>query len=118
MYFVWAAAEISMAMVCLGIPTLRPLYLKQRGMSIGYTGREHTRDDDPEMPAFTMCEQPPQTPEQGEKQAPLESEEDRKQPCPEPEQEMTQILPRRGLPFEQPPLSIIEEQQEPRDPTP
>ncbi|KAK1834617.1 hypothetical protein QBC39DRAFT_389323 [Podospora conica] len=121
MYFVWAAAEISVAMVCLGIPTLRPLYLKQRGMSIGYTGREHTRDDDPEMPAFTMCEQPPPGLEQGKKQPLPEPEQWREPPPPpEPEYEMTQApLPRRGPQhIENPPLSIIEEQQEPRDPSP
>ncbi|KAK0740028.1 hypothetical protein B0T18DRAFT_201416 [Schizothecium vesticola] len=117
MYFVWAAAEISVAMVCLGIPTLRPLYLKQRGMSIGYTGREHTRDDDPEMPAFTMCEQPPQGLEQGKKQALPEPEQETWQPPSELVYEMVQAPPRRGLPYyENPPLSIIEEQQEPRDP--
>jgi len=119
MYFVWAAAEISVAMVCLGIPTLRPLYLKQRGMSIGYTGREHTRDDDPEMPAFTMCEQPPQGLEQEKKQALPEPEQERAQPPPQLEYEMAQAPPRRGLPYcENPPLSIIEEQPEPRDLSP
>lgn len=72
MYFVWAGAEIAVAMVCLGIPTLRPLYLKQRGMSIGYSDRAHTHNSDPELPMFTMCEnkpptQPPQTPQTPEK---------------------------------------------------
>lgn len=119
MYFVWAAAEISVAMVCLGIPTLRPLYLKQRGMSIGYTGREHTRDEDPEMPAFTMCKQPPQDLEHGKKQALPEPEQERERPPSELAYEMTQAPPRRGLQqCENPPLSIIEEQPEPRDPSP
>lgn len=62
MYFVWAGAEIAVAMVCLGIPTLRPLYLKQRGMSIGYSDRAHTHNSDPELPLFTMCEQKPPAP--------------------------------------------------------
>lgn len=48
-------------MVCLGIPTLRPLYLKQRGMSIGYSDRAHTHNSDPELPLFTMCENKPPT---------------------------------------------------------
>lgn len=124
MYFVWAAAEISVAMVCLGIPTLRPLYLKQRGMSIGYTGREHTRDDDSEMPAFTMCEQLPQDVEHGKKQALPGPDQEREQPPSEPKYEMMQAPPRRGPQhletqhLENPPLSIIEEQPEPRDPSP
>ncbi len=58
-YFVWAGAEIAVAMVCLGIPTLRPLYLKQRGLSIGYGDRAHTHHSDPGLPQFTMCDQKP-----------------------------------------------------------
>lgn len=58
-YFVWAGAEIAVAMVCLGVPTLRPLYLKQRGMSIGYANhQDHTNPDD-ELPQFTMCDNKP-----------------------------------------------------------
>lgn len=55
-YFGWAGAEIAVSMVCLGIPTLRPLYLKARGMTIGYGSRDHTHDD---LPNFTMCERKP-----------------------------------------------------------
>ncbi|OIW23922.1 hypothetical protein CONLIGDRAFT_116202 [Coniochaeta ligniaria NRRL 30616] len=57
-YFVWAGAEIAVAMVCLGIPTLRPLYLKKRGMSIGYAGRDHSRADEV-LPQFTMIDHKP-----------------------------------------------------------
>jgi hypothetical protein len=46
-------------MVCLGVPTLRPLYLRQRGMTIGYSDRANTHATDPELPLFTMCEQKP-----------------------------------------------------------
>ncbi|KAK0634269.1 hypothetical protein B0T17DRAFT_512881 [Bombardia bombarda] len=57
-YFIWAGAEIAVAMVCLGIPTLRPLYLRRRGTSIGYADRVHTRldacnDDDQQLPQFS-----------------------------------------------------------------
>jgi hypothetical protein len=58
-YYIWAGAEITVAMICLGIPTLRPLYLKTRGTSIGYADT-HDDDsspeaDDPESPPrFTM----------------------------------------------------------------
>ncbi|KAL2127220.1 hypothetical protein VTI74DRAFT_11078 [Chaetomium olivicolor] len=64
-YFVWAGAEIAVAMVCLGIPTLRPLYLRRRSTSIGYGDHHTAHRDDPESPQFTMCEpkeQPPSTP--------------------------------------------------------
>lgn len=57
-YFVWAGAEIAVAMVCLGIPTLRPLYLKKRGMSIGYADRRHSRADEV-LPQFTMIDSKP-----------------------------------------------------------
>ncbi|KAK0614370.1 hypothetical protein B0T14DRAFT_570311 [Immersiella caudata] len=58
-YFVWAGAEIAVSMVCLGVPTLRPLYLRQRGMTVGYSDRANTHATDPELPLFTMCEQKP-----------------------------------------------------------
>ncbi|KAK5653445.1 hypothetical protein OQA88_8931 [Cercophora sp. LCS_1] len=61
-YFVWAAAEISVSMVCLGIPTLRPLYLRKRGLDVEYGEKGQTHATDPELPLFTMCERP--TPEQ------------------------------------------------------
>lgn len=54
----WAGAEIAVAMVCLGVPTLRPLYLKQRGLSIGYADRDHSRPDEA-LPRFTMIDQKP-----------------------------------------------------------
>jgi hypothetical protein len=57
-YFAWAGAEIAVAMVCLGIPTLRPLYLRKRGMSIGYAGRNHSRADEV-LPEFTMIDNKP-----------------------------------------------------------
>ncbi|KAK3343475.1 hypothetical protein B0T25DRAFT_300146 [Lasiosphaeria hispida] len=61
-YFVWAGAEIAVAMVCLGIPTLRPLYLKQRGLSQAYGERGNTHASNSELPQFTMCDQKPLDP--------------------------------------------------------
>lgn len=55
-YFAWAGAEIAVAMVCVGIPTLRPLYQKARGLDIGYGNP--TVDED-ELPHFTMMDQKP-----------------------------------------------------------
>ncbi|KAK3315652.1 hypothetical protein B0H66DRAFT_347873 [Apodospora peruviana] len=70
-YYIWAGAEIAVAMVCLGIPTLRPLYLRNRGISVAYTEGALTNHDigsDPELPRFTMLDQKappsPQTPQQ------------------------------------------------------
>ncbi|KAK3320410.1 hypothetical protein B0T19DRAFT_240226 [Cercophora scortea] len=63
LYFVWAGAEIAVAMICLGIPTLRPLYLRNRIGSTGYGERAHTAHaSDPELPQFTMCDQKPLDP--------------------------------------------------------
>ncbi|CAK7229098.1 hypothetical protein SCUCBS95973_007104 [Sporothrix curviconia] len=56
-YFAWAAAEIAVAMVCLAIPTLRPLYLRHRGLAVNSTHRPHPADD--VLPQFTMCEPEP-----------------------------------------------------------
>ena len=53
-YFAWAGAEIAMAMVCIGIPTLRPLYLKTRGIGSGYERQGQSQAS--ELPQFTMCE--------------------------------------------------------------
>ncbi|KAM7208251.1 hypothetical protein V8F20_001531 [Naviculisporaceae sp. PSN 640] len=56
-YFIWAGAEIAVAMVCLAVPTLRPLYLRNHGSTtIDYTARAHAYGDgsDPELPRFTM----------------------------------------------------------------
>lgn len=61
-YFAWAGAEIAVAMICLGVPTLRPLYLKQRGqLSIGYNShaRRSREDEEDELPRFTMVDQKP-----------------------------------------------------------
>ncbi|KAI0174502.1 hypothetical protein BJ166DRAFT_493020 [Pestalotiopsis sp. NC0098] len=53
-YFAWAGGEIAVSMICIGIPTLRPLYLKARGItsSYGRNGQSQTS----EMPSFKMCE--------------------------------------------------------------
>ncbi|EPE02434.1 hypothetical protein F503_00702 [Ophiostoma piceae UAMH 11346] len=51
-YFAWAGAEIAVAIVCLGIPTLRPLYLKKRGRPVDSTHPAHAADD--VLPQFTM----------------------------------------------------------------
>src|SRR3569833_2449708 len=56
-YFAWAGAEIAVAMICLGIPTLRPLYLKRRGIPVEY-GHQVERHAS-ELPQFTMCEPGP-----------------------------------------------------------
>ncbi|KAH7625147.1 hypothetical protein B0T09DRAFT_66577 [Sordaria sp. MPI-SDFR-AT-0083] len=55
-YFIWAGAEIAVAMVCLGIPTLRPLYLRRRGMTEDH--EDHPSDQNNlELPEFTIVEQ-------------------------------------------------------------
>lgn len=46
-------------MVCLGVPTLRPLYLRHRSLSIGYGDREHNSHADEQLPRFTMVDQKP-----------------------------------------------------------
>jgi hypothetical protein len=53
-YFAWAGAEIAVSMVCIGIPTLRPLYLKSRGVSSTYGRHGHSAAS--QLPQFTMCE--------------------------------------------------------------
>ncbi|KAK4163039.1 hypothetical protein QBC43DRAFT_320440 [Cladorrhinum sp. PSN259] len=56
-YFIWAGAEIVVAMFCLGIPTFRPLYLKRRGISTTDYGKRHdSQHSDPELPRFTMID--------------------------------------------------------------
>ncbi|KAK4186509.1 hypothetical protein QBC35DRAFT_412650 [Podospora australis] len=56
-YFIWAGAEIAVSMICLGIPTLRPLYLRHHGRTtIGYGNHHHTDHSDPELPRFTMID--------------------------------------------------------------
>lgn len=59
-YFAWAGAEIAVAMVCLGIPTLRPLYLRRRG-SIGYSSYadRHQSLVEEQSPQFTMIDNKP-----------------------------------------------------------
>lgn len=55
-YFAWAGAEIAVAMICIGVPTLRPLYLRTRGFasSLGY-GRS-VRSHNSQLPQFDMVE--------------------------------------------------------------
>ncbi|KAI0601176.1 hypothetical protein F4775DRAFT_543060 [Biscogniauxia sp. FL1348] len=54
-YFAWAGAEIAVAMVCIGVPTLRPLYLKARGVASAYG--HHARSEASDAPPqFTMCD--------------------------------------------------------------
>ncbi len=60
-YFAWAGAEISVTMICIGIPTLRPLYLRYRGsLTMGYASR--SRSAASELPQFTMCDAKPSDP--------------------------------------------------------
>ena len=58
-YFAWAGAEIAVAMICVGIPTLRPLYLKSRGLPTTHSqqSRSHSRSN--ELPQFTMIKEKP-----------------------------------------------------------
>ncbi|KAI1497960.1 hypothetical protein F5X99DRAFT_395229 [Biscogniauxia marginata] len=53
-YFAWAGAEIAIAMVCIGVPTLRPLYLKARGLASTYGNQGRSNAGD--TPQFTMCD--------------------------------------------------------------
>lgn len=57
-YFAWAGAEISVSMICIGIPTLRPLYLKARDITSAYGRHGHSRTS--ELPRFAIYE--PKTP--------------------------------------------------------
>ncbi|KAH8592127.1 hypothetical protein B0O99DRAFT_462623, partial [Bisporella sp. PMI_857] len=50
-YFAWAGAEIAVAIVCVGIPTLRPLYLRTRGLP---TSSFSNRRNSNSLPQFTM----------------------------------------------------------------
>ncbi|KAI1204202.1 uncharacterized protein F4807DRAFT_448568 [Annulohypoxylon truncatum] len=54
-YFAWAGAEIAVAMICLGIPTLRPLYLKTRGFASAYSNHGQSSHAN-EIPRFVMYE--------------------------------------------------------------
>ncbi|KAK7959191.1 uncharacterized protein PG986_004045 [Apiospora aurea] len=65
-YFAWAGAEIAVAMICIGIPTLRPLYLKtQQNLASAYArsqrrgrhGRRPSRHSQ-QRPPFAMVEGP------------------------------------------------------------
>ncbi|KAL8382180.1 hypothetical protein RB595_006118 [Gaeumannomyces hyphopodioides] len=58
-YFGWAGAEIAVAMFCVGIPTLRPLYMKKRhGLTTEYGNRGHpSAVSDDRLPRFTMVDQ-------------------------------------------------------------
>lgn len=55
-YFAWAGAEIAVAMICVGIPTLRPLYLKARGITSVHDRSHNTS----ELPRFTMLKEQPE----------------------------------------------------------
>jgi len=55
-YFAWAGAEIAVAMVCLGVPTLRPLYLRCRGLKTGRDYTEQARSLGSQLPHFTMVD--------------------------------------------------------------
>ena len=58
-YFAWAGAEIAVSMICLGLPTLRPLYLK----SSGHTGYyEQRRTPHPELPQYANSKSRATTP--------------------------------------------------------
>ncbi|OTA99757.1 hypothetical protein M426DRAFT_324885 [Hypoxylon sp. CI-4A] len=57
-YFAWAGAEIATAMVCIGIPTLRPLYLKMRGLATTYSRRGRNNSANI-LPRFTSKPLPP-----------------------------------------------------------
>lgn len=55
-YFAWAAAEIAVALVCIGIPTLRPLYLKTRGINtIDSQARSNNNTNNAILPQFVMA---------------------------------------------------------------
>ncbi|KAI8628380.1 hypothetical protein F5Y19DRAFT_437393 [Xylariaceae sp. FL1651] len=54
-YFAWAGAEIAVALVCTGIPTLRPLYIKFRGLANTYENHSWKRNSG-HLPRFAMCE--------------------------------------------------------------
>jgi hypothetical protein len=56
-YFAWAGAEVAVAMVCVGIPTLRPLYLKARGITSVHESKG--RSNASELPRFTMLKDRP-----------------------------------------------------------
>ncbi|KAF3026567.1 hypothetical protein E8E14_014090 [Neopestalotiopsis sp. 37M] len=58
-YFAWAGAEIAVSMICIGIPTLRPLYLKARDITSAYGRHGHSRTS--ELPRFAIYE--PKTPQ-------------------------------------------------------
>ncbi|KAK6858173.1 hypothetical protein PG995_005872 [Apiospora arundinis] len=67
-YFAWAGAEIAVAMICIGIPTLRPLYLKTtRNLASAYARSQRSRQHpngrytsrrSAQLPQFAMVEEP------------------------------------------------------------
>jgi hypothetical protein len=52
-YFAWAGAEIAVALVCISIPALRPLYLKTRGLRSAIEISSEVNQS--EVPRFSMC---------------------------------------------------------------
>lgn len=81
-------------MVCLGVPTLRPLYLRQRGMTIGYSDRANTHATDPELPLFTMCEQKP-----GDSKPPAEKQEMKEKPQGNPLEKPEEVEQAQGMQY-------------------
>ncbi|KAI2627667.1 hypothetical protein GGR54DRAFT_426679 [Hypoxylon sp. NC1633] len=51
-YFAWAGAEIAVAIVCIGIPSLRPLYLKTRGLANTYRSNQAASNKTSDLPRF------------------------------------------------------------------
>lgn len=54
-YFAWAGAEIAVALVCTGIPTLRPLYIKARGLTSTH-GSHNPRKSGSHLPQYVTRE--------------------------------------------------------------
>ncbi|KAG7293557.1 hypothetical protein NEMBOFW57_003610 [Staphylotrichum longicolle] len=80
-YFAWAGAEIAVSMICLGLPTLRPLYVKGTGTTLYERG--HTaQQGDPELAQFASKPASPTPPPPSAR--------------PERAAEDTQLLPQLG----------------------
>lgn len=67
-YFAWAGAEIAVAMVCIGVPTLRPLYLKTKGLASAAHNSTRSRNNNnnnknnKELPRYVMYDRKAITP--------------------------------------------------------